>query len=101
MLRMFVIERVNWLSSQPSARVAIVKFKRGIQQGMLGRISRDGIREYHGFGIISGGVKSGCHYIIVGVQGDWTRGIVNDPPKALYTREMKVCGSIFKTHLVF
>ena len=46
--------------------------------------------EYHGFGIISEGVESGTHYIIAGVQGDWTRGLVNDPPKFLYTREMKV-----------
>ena len=46
--------------------------------------------EYHGFGIISEGVESNAHYIIAGVQGDWTRGLVADPPKQLYTREMKV-----------
>ena len=46
--------------------------------------------EYHGFGIISEGIESGCHYIIAGVQGDWTRGLVSDPPKTLWTREMKV-----------
>ena len=46
---------------QPSARVAIVKFERGIQQGLLGRISRHGLLEYHGFGIISEGIESGCH----------------------------------------
>lgn len=28
--------------------------------------------------------------MIVGVQGDWTRSIATDPPKFLYTREMKV-----------
>lgn len=101
MPRIFVIKRANQLSSQPSPRVAIVKFQRGIQQGLLGRISRDGIREYHGFGIISEGVESGCHYMIVGVQGDWTRGIVNDPPKVLYTREMKVRGFVSNVHVVF
>lgn len=46
---------------QPSARVAIIKFERGIQQGLLGRISRHGLLEYHGFGIISEGTESGCH----------------------------------------
>ena len=46
--------------------------------------------EYHGFGIISEGIESNAHYIIAGVQGDWTRGLVADPPKFLYTREMKV-----------
>ena len=70
--------------------MAIIKFQRGIQQGLLGRISRSCIMEYHGFGIISEGIESGCHYMIGGVQGDWTRGIVRDRPTHLWTREMKV-----------
>ncbi len=67
-----------------------MKFQRGIQQGLLGRISRTAVMEYHGFGIISEGIDSGCHYMIVGAQGDWTRSVVNSPPKYLWTREMKV-----------
>ena len=46
--------------------------------------------EYHGFGIISEGIESGCHYMIAGVQGDWTRRMVEDRPTHLWTREMKV-----------
>jgi hypothetical protein len=38
---------------QPSSKVAIIRFKRGMQQGLLGRISRSSIMEYHAFGIIS------------------------------------------------
>jgi len=38
---------------QPSAKVAIIRFKRGMQQGLLGRVSRSSIMEYHAFGIIS------------------------------------------------
>ncbi len=71
--------------------MAVIKFQKGIQQGLLGRISRSAIVEYHGFGIISEGIDSGCHYIIAGVQGDWTRGLVTDVPTHLWTREMKVC----------
>lgn len=40
-------------SSQPSPKVAIVRFRRGMQQGLLGRISRSAVKEYHAFGIIS------------------------------------------------
>lgn len=76
---------------QPSPRVAIVKFRHGIRQGIHGRISRDGVREYHAFGIISESPESSCHYMIVGVQGDWTSGIAKDPPKVLYTRKLRVC----------
>lgn len=29
--------------------------------------------------------------MICGVQGDFTRSLVNDPPKTIWTRELKVC----------
>lgn len=45
--------------------------------------------EYHAFGIISEGRKSGCHYMICGVQGDFTKALVNEPPKTVWTRELK------------
>ena len=38
---------------QPSPKVAILRFERGMQQGLLARISRSSIMEYHAFGIIS------------------------------------------------
>lgn len=95
----FTVRKVPVEVTTPSPRVAIVKFDRGIQQGLLGRVSRDGLREYHAFGIISEGIESGCHYMIVGAQGDWTRRLVNDPPKYLYTREMKFAGLPYLAHL--
>lgn len=69
--------------------MAILKFKRGMQQGLLGRIGRHSVMEYHAFGIISEGKNSGCHYMICGVQGDFTKSIVEDPPRAVWTRELK------------
>ncbi len=74
---------------QPSPRVAVLRFDRGMQQGLLGRISRTSIMEYHAFGIISEGRKSPYHYMICGVQGDFTKGLVADPPKTVWTRELK------------
>jgi hypothetical protein len=73
----------------PSPKVAVLKFKRGMQQGLLGRISRTSIMEYHAFGIISEGRKSDCHYMICGVQGDFTKDLVKNPPKTVWTRELK------------
>ncbi|KAF7792663.1 hypothetical protein EIP86_003760 [Pleurotus ostreatoroseus] len=93
------IRKVPVEITTPSDRVAVIKFQRGIQQGLLGRISRTATMEYHGFGIISEGVESGCHYIIAGVQGDWTRGLVADPPTHLWTREMKFAGLPYLAHL--
>lgn len=60
-----------------------------MQQGLLGRISRTSIMEYHAFGIISEGRKSPYHYMICGVQGDFTKDLVTNPPKTVWTRELK------------
>jgi len=60
-----------------------------MQQGLLGRISRTSIMEYHAFGIISEGVGSNAHYMICGVQGDFTKEMVDNPPKTVWTRELK------------
>src|SRR3954454_3776703 len=60
-----------------------------MQQGLLGRISRTSIMEYHAFGIISEGRNSPHHYMICGVQGDFTKTLVVDPPKTVWTRELK------------
>lgn len=76
----------------PSPKVAIIRFERGMQQGLLGRVSRSRILEYHAFGIISEGTHSKYHYMICGVQGDFTRSLVNDPPRTLWSRELKFAG---------
>lgn len=73
----------------PSSKVAVIRFRRGMQQGVLGRISRTPIWEYHAFGIISEGKHAKYHYMIAGVQGDFTKSLVSDPPKTLWTRELK------------
>lgn len=73
----------------PSPKVAIIRFDRGMQQGLLGRISRTSIMEYHAFGLISEGRKAKYHYMICGVQGDFTKKLVAKPPKTLWTRELK------------
>ncbi|KAL6705995.1 hypothetical protein ACN47E_006097 [Coniothyrium glycines] len=76
----------------PSPKVAILRFRRGMQQGLLGRISRTSIMEYHAFGIISEGLNSEEHYMICGVQGDFTKNLVANPPKTVWTRELKFAG---------
>ncbi|KAI0034700.1 hypothetical protein K488DRAFT_44911 [Vararia minispora EC-137] len=76
----------------PSPKVAVIRFKRGMQQGLLARIARSSIMEYHAFGIISEGTHAKYHYLICGVQGDFTRKLVSDPPTHLWTRELKFAG---------
>lgn len=76
----------------PSSKVAVIRFGRGMQQGLLGRISRSSVMEYHAFGIISEGVHADYHYMVCGVQGDFTKGLVADPPTSVWTRQLKFAG---------
>ncbi|PCH38375.1 hypothetical protein WOLCODRAFT_97002 [Wolfiporia cocos MD-104 SS10] len=76
----------------PSSKVAVLRFQRGMQQGVLGRISRSAVKEYHAFGTISEGRHAKYHYMVCGVQGDFTRSLVDDPPKYMWTREVKFAG---------
>ncbi|KDQ13821.1 hypothetical protein BOTBODRAFT_133065 [Botryobasidium botryosum FD-172 SS1] len=76
----------------PSPKVAVLRFERGMQQGLLGRVGRSSILEYHAFGLISEGRDAKHHYMVCGVQGDFTKGLVSDPPKTLWTRELKFAG---------
>ncbi|KAF8892609.1 hypothetical protein BD779DRAFT_1436875 [Infundibulicybe gibba] len=88
----FFVREVEVDIELPSAKVAIIRFKRGMQQGLLGRVSRSSIMEYHAFGIVSEGRDAKYHYMIAGVQGDFTKSLVNDPPKTIWTRELKFAG---------
>ena len=42
--------------------------------------------------VFSEGPHAKYHYMICGVQGDFTRSLVNDPPPTLWTRELKFAG---------
>ncbi|EEB94247.1 hypothetical protein MPER_06967 [Moniliophthora perniciosa FA553] len=57
----------------PSPKVVILKFERGMQHGLLARISRSSVMEYHAFGIISEGVNSRFE----------------NPPTHIWTRQLK------------
>jgi len=76
----------------PSSKIAVIRFERGMQHGLLSRISRTSIMEYHAFGIVSEGTHAKYHYIICGVKGDFTRNLVQHPPTHLWTRQLKFAG---------
>ncbi|KAJ7502937.1 hypothetical protein B0H11DRAFT_2223042 [Mycena galericulata] len=86
------LRKVPVVVEVPSAKVAVIRFERGMQQGLLARISRGSILEYHAFGIISKGRQSQEHFLICGVQGDFTQALVDHPPTHLWTRQLKFAG---------
>ncbi|KAJ7496960.1 hypothetical protein FB451DRAFT_209097 [Mycena latifolia] len=86
------LRKVPVVVEVPSPKVAIIRFERGMQQGLLARISRGSILEFHAFGIISKGRQAQEHYLICGVQGDFTQSLVDHPPSHLWTRQLKFAG---------
>ncbi|PMD63056.1 uncharacterized protein K444DRAFT_523088, partial [Hyaloscypha bicolor E] len=76
----------------PPPNVAILRFDRGMKQGLLGRISRTSVMDYHAFGIISAGPKASNNYMICGIQGDFTESLVVNLSKTVWTRELKFAG---------
>ncbi|KAJ7928454.1 hypothetical protein B0H13DRAFT_2652929 [Mycena leptocephala] len=60
--------------------------------GALGEDFTRNCPEYHAFGIISKGRQANEHYLICGVQGDFTQSLVDHPPTHLWTRQLKFAG---------
>ena len=70
----------------------VLKFRGGIADGLLGRVSRHALHEWHAFGTLSLGPKSDEHLMVVVARGDWTRGLIADPPKHLWVRAFRFAG---------
>lgn len=76
----------------PSSKASVVRVPGGLTSGVHTRISRGGLREWHIFGSISEGRTSDCHYIVIAVQGGFTRALNREQPTKLYTKTWKPCG---------
>ncbi|KAL6842550.1 hypothetical protein ACP4OV_027394 [Aristida adscensionis] len=84
------VRRVPVTVTAPSTHASIITFQGGVKGGLLGRISRSPLSEWHAFGIISDG--GGTHAMLAGAVGDFTRGLVADPPDHLWVRRVHFAG---------
>ena len=72
------LRRVPVKVSAPSNHASLIKFAGRIEAGILGRISRSPLSEWHAFGIISDRKEE--HMMLAGAVGDFTQGLVSQPP---------------------
>lgn len=86
------LQRIPITVSVPSKKIAFLTFPGGCYTGLLGRLSRSLWLEWHAFGIISEGPLAYTHHMLVVAQGDWTRRLISDPPKFVWTRGLKFAG---------
>ncbi|RVW79166.1 hypothetical protein CK203_051343 [Vitis vinifera] len=87
---MVTVRRVPVKVSAPSGHASIIKFEGGVKAGILGRISRSPLSEWHAFGIISDGKTE--HMMLAGAVGDFTKSLVSDPPSHLWVRQVHFAG---------
>ncbi|KAF3779764.1 hypothetical protein EJ110_NYTH40682 [Nymphaea thermarum] len=84
------VKRVAVRVHAPTNHASIIKFSGGVKAGILGRIARSPLSDWHAFGIISDGKKE--HMILAGAVGDFTRGLVSNPPTQLWVRGVHFAG---------
>lgn len=84
------VKRVPVKAFALSSHAILIKFPGGIKSGIMGRISRSPLLEWHAFGIISDGKEE--HMMLAGAVGDFTRRLVSDPPTHLWVRGLHFAG---------
>ncbi|CAO2204009.1 unnamed protein product [Urochloa humidicola] len=84
------VRRVPVTVTARSRHASVITFQGGVEAGLLGRISRSPLSEWHAFGIISDNKET--HAMLAGAVGDFTRGLVSDPPARLWVRGVHFAG---------
>ncbi|KAJ7527796.1 hypothetical protein O6H91_16G071300 [Diphasiastrum complanatum] len=69
---------------------SLLNFSGGVKPGILARISRSPLSDWHAFGIISDGKQH--HTILAGAVGDFTKGLVESPPSRIWVRTFHFAG---------
>ncbi len=77
----------------PSPAICILRFKGAVPAGYFGRISRCPVLEWHAFALIStaanlNGTAPDEHLMLISALGDFTKGLVKDPPTEVCWRCM-------------
>ncbi|TVU05385.1 hypothetical protein EJB05_48545, partial [Eragrostis curvula] len=87
------VRRVPVTVTARSTHASIITFPGGVKAGLLGRISRSPLSEWHAFGIISD--DGDTHAVLAGAVGDFTRGLISHPPTRLWVRSVRFAGLPF------
>ncbi|CAO2165527.1 unnamed protein product [Urochloa humidicola] len=84
------VRRVTVTVTARSNHASVITFQGGVKAGLLGRISRSPLSEWHAFGIISDNKET--HAMLAGAVGDFTRALISDPPTRLWVRGVHFAG---------
>ena len=68
-----------------------------VQPGLLARISRSPLSEWHAFGTVSDGRHG--YLIVAGAVGDFTNGLIENPPSQVWVRTLHFAGIPYLTNM--
>ncbi len=84
--------KVRVKTYSPSRGVIAIKFRGGLGVGAFGRISRTLLGDWHTFALVSHTRQARSHLMVVSAVGDFTRELVEIPPRTLFVRPVKFLG---------
>nr|CAB3473574.1 unnamed protein product [Digitaria exilis] len=90
LLPWLTVRRVPVTVTARSNHASVITFQGGVRGGLLGRISRSPLSEWHAFGIISD--NKDTHAMLAGAVGDFTKALISDPPSFLWVRGVHFAG---------
>ncbi|KAF8696893.1 hypothetical protein HU200_036535 [Digitaria exilis] len=90
LLPWLTVRRVPVTVTARSSHASVITFQGGVKGGLLGRISRSPLSEWHAFGIISD--NKDTHAMLAGAVGDFTKALISDPPSFLWVRGVHFAG---------
>ncbi|KAJ3670885.1 hypothetical protein LUZ60_008311 [Juncus effusus] len=93
----FTVQKLPVSIVSTSGHASLITFTGGVKAGLLGRISRSPLSEWHAFGIISD--NKDTHMMLAGAVGDFTNGLVSDPPHHLWVRGVHFAGLPYLVNL--
>lgn len=86
----------------PGSGTMLIHFPGGVGVGLLGRISRAPMLEWHAFAIVSAAPRSSHghgHLMMVSAVGDFTKQLMADPPNELYVRTVRFASLLYLAQL--
>lgn len=92
------VRKVRVHTEVPGEGTMLIHFPGWVGRGLLGRISRKPMLEWHAFAIVSK-EHADSHLMMVSAVGDFTRGLVADPPAELYVRTVRFAGLLYLAQL--
>lgn len=93
------VRKVPVIVNVPSQQAAMITLPGWVAPGILNRISRQPMYEWHAFATICMHPNADKHVMMISPLGDFTRSLITHPPSCLYVRTIRFAGLAYLVSL--